>query len=265
MKKVIYKYFRVNQYLYDTLISNQLYFSSIKQFNDPYDCHLALFEDISEEDFKTYLDYTFSEEAREKYLAAFKKKPKEFVQPFIDMYKGILNYYGICCFTKAKDNILLWSHYSDSHKGVCLGFDYDKMTKKFPQFDEVEYADTPFYFNLKNPSESVAKTVLRKSKDWYYEQEIRFLMERSKSIDFYQDALLEVNFGAKCNKRDVMNIQYLISKLNYPNCKFYNADINQKKYIVEFSYSDINVLKKEVLEDSKEIRYSKTVNLEHLL
>lgn len=266
MKKTIYKYFRINQFLYDTLISNQLYFSSLHQFNDPYDCYLSLFDKISEDDFKVYLkNSNVPEDIMNKYLDAFNKKGQEFVAPFVDAYKGFIDYHGICCFTKGKDNMLLWSHYADSHKGVCLGFDYDLMIKKFPQYDEVEYSDVPFYFDIKNVDESIAKTILRKSTDWKYEEEIRFIMERSKTVGFFQEALTEVNFGARCSKRDMMNIQYLVSKLNYPNCAFNTSFINTKKYQVEFEASDFEQLKKDVLNESKEIRYTNTVDLKSLL
>ncbi|MFI5416343.1 MAG: DUF2971 domain-containing protein [Nitrososphaerales archaeon] len=266
MKNIVYKYFRINQYLYDTLISNQLYFSSIGQFNDPYDCHIAIFDKISEDDFIVFVENSFKDtETQKKYIDAFRNNPEEFSKQFIEMFKGWLKYLGICCFTKGKENVLLWSHYADSHRGVCLGFDYELMKKKFPQFDAVIYGDEPFYFDIKNPGDSITKTALRKSSNWKYEDEIRFFMERSKNIDFFQEALLEVNFGSRCNKREMMNIQYLISKLNYPNCAFFKASINQSKYTVEFDKSDINVLKKEVLKDSEEIRYAQTVNLEHLL
>ncbi|AXE21170.1 hypothetical protein DR864_27250 [Runella rosea] len=265
MTKIIYKYFRVNQYLYDTLISNQLFFSSINQFNDPYDCHMTVLEDIPIEDFKVFLDAYFSEESREKYLAAFKENPKEFVQPFINMFRDWINNFGICCFTKEKNNLLLWSHYADSHKGVCLGFDYDLMIKKFNQYEEVEYSDTPFYFDLKHPQESVSKTLLRKSRHWEYEREIRFVMERSKNADFFLEALVEVNFGTRCNKRDRLNIQYLISRMGYPKCDFYNANIDKKEYTVEFTKSYFEELKKDVMNDSRHIPFSKEVKLDHLL
>lgn len=31
---------------------------------------------------------------------------------------------GIYCFTKSEDNILMWSHYANEHKGICLEFDH---------------------------------------------------------------------------------------------------------------------------------------------
>src|SRR5438552_2914382 len=31
--------------------------------------------------------------------------------------------YGALCFSKSPSNPLLWSHYADKHKGICLGFE----------------------------------------------------------------------------------------------------------------------------------------------
>jgi hypothetical protein len=30
--------------------------------------------------------------------------------------------YRVCCFSSEKDNMLMWSHYGDSHKGIAIGF-----------------------------------------------------------------------------------------------------------------------------------------------
>ena len=46
------------------------------------------------------------------------------------------------CFSKRNDSILMWSHYADSHKGVCFEFDYESpyfydvlYENKIPEFD----------------------------------------------------------------------------------------------------------------------------------
>src|SRR5215216_5139997 len=31
--------------------------------------------------------------------------------------------FGVVCFSRNWNNPLLWAHYSDKHKGICLGFD----------------------------------------------------------------------------------------------------------------------------------------------
>src|SRR6185369_16167015 len=31
--------------------------------------------------------------------------------------------YGVLCFSRSWSHPLLWSHYADKHRGICLGFD----------------------------------------------------------------------------------------------------------------------------------------------
>ena len=33
--------------------------------------------------------------------------------------------FGLLCFTKHWRNPVLWSHYADTHRGLCLGFEVD--------------------------------------------------------------------------------------------------------------------------------------------
>ena len=44
----------------------------------------------------------------------------KFTDPF---FAKIYHRFRVLCFSKAKDPILMWSHYADSHKGIALGFD----------------------------------------------------------------------------------------------------------------------------------------------
>src|SRR5262245_61537973 len=39
------------------------------------------------------------------------------------MMNGILDSMSIVCFSAKRDDNLMWSHYSDSHRGICLEFD----------------------------------------------------------------------------------------------------------------------------------------------
>ncbi|CAD5253139.1 MULTISPECIES: DUF2971 domain-containing protein [unclassified Imperialibacter] len=266
MGEVIYKFFRTNEYLFDTIISNQLYFSSIKQFNDPYDCHLTVGEEIPIESFETHINTLHDkEEDRLKHLKAFKKDPHTYTQRYIDCFNQILNYYGICCFSRTKHELLLWSHYTDSHKGVALGFDYELLKKKYLQFDEVDYDDNPYVFDINDINHSIARTILRKSTNWKYEKEIRFIMERSKSVAFDMSALVEVNFGLRCPKRTCVSIHYLINKLGYKNCKFLESNLNTLKYSLNFSSVDFEALKQEVLNESKEKRFNVNFSFKDLI
>ena len=87
---------------------------------------------------------------------------------------------GILCFSRDFKNPLLWSHYSDNHKGVCLVFETDK--KIGDDFLEVDYKnefiDIPVDFlgehNQENDEKIVLKYLATKYDNWKYEDELRF-------------------------------------------------------------------------------------------
>src|SRR6516165_6791682 len=37
--------------------------------------------------------------------------------------RRIVELHSALCFSKSWNNILMWSHYADKHRGICLGFD----------------------------------------------------------------------------------------------------------------------------------------------
>lgn len=42
-------------------------------------------------------------------------------------YEGEFKKYGVFCASSDCNNELLWAHYADSHKGICIGFDAKKL------------------------------------------------------------------------------------------------------------------------------------------
>lgn len=250
---VIYKYFRINEYLYDLLISNQLYFSSIEQFNDPYDSMFSP-EDLNEDLMGYYLTEIIKmsdKDKKDKILEAFRRNPKEVSNEFLLPYRNWLKYKGICCFSKVKDNILMWSHYAHSHTGVCLGFNYDLLTRHYGQFEEVSYKNEIVTFSIRDAENLIAQTLLRKSEDWKYEEEIRFFIERKRHHDFPIEALVEVNFGDKCSRRNMMNIIYLCQRMGFVNCEFKKITINESQYTLNFDRVDIDALRRSVFEEDR--------------
>lgn len=116
--------------------------------------------------------------------------------------------FGVICFSKTWKSNLMWAHYADKHRGLCLGFDikdsgqltkidYLKRRKEFPK----AYKD-----DLSSVAEDLITTCLKvKSIEWKYEQEHRLrvsLKEKSDGI-YYQKfgsnlSLRQVIIGARC-------------------------------------------------------------------
>ena len=117
-----------------------------------------------------------------------------------DPFEGLyINYLGrsdldnlidklrVCCFSSDHENLLLWAHYSDNHKGVCL--EYELTEDEFKGgFFEVRYKqDQPILNDIErypkgHPAEGFLKInindesitpFLTKSLEWKYEKEWR--------------------------------------------------------------------------------------------
>jgi hypothetical protein len=112
---------------------------------------------------------------------------------------------GVCCFSAAVDNPLLWSHYSDRHRGLCIGYGLNRTPR--PQLRKVVYGGSrtvatsliakALLENDATAQESLDRDVLlRKAPPWRYEREWRLLGDRG-----VRDSALElkdVTFGLRC-------------------------------------------------------------------
>jgi len=85
---------------------------------------------------------------------------------------------GILCFSKTWRNPVLWGHYADKHKGICLGFEVPRSV-----LGKVKYVDS-------RPSrpdvldEAFMKRLLfTKFSHWQYEQEYRVYVQLEEEID----------------------------------------------------------------------------------
>jgi hypothetical protein len=123
-------------------------------------------------------------------------------------YELLLHYErGVCCFSADYDNPLLWSHYGDQHRGLCIG--YTRNRKPVPRLHRVKYCGdrsipTSLLIEVFCHNRTKGKylldgsVLLRKAKDWSYEREWRLIGEAG-----LQDSpllLTEIIFGMRCSE-----------------------------------------------------------------
>jgi DUF2971 family protein len=80
----------------------------------------------------------------------------------------------LCCSRKWH-NPLLWSHYADKHRGVCLGFDVPKGFVAEVYYDDGRLPDIVPQLLQDGPNAEALWTRLlaTKFRDWTYEDEVR--------------------------------------------------------------------------------------------
>jgi len=112
---------------------------------------------------------------------------------------------GVCCFSTTYTSPLLWSHYGDQHRGMCIGYGIHRRPK--PEMHGVVYGGSRSIRTsvliraLINDDPDAKKeldrdVLLRKARGWEYEKEYRLLGARGD-----QDSpllLKEVTFGLRC-------------------------------------------------------------------
>jgi hypothetical protein len=133
---------------------------------------------------------------------------------------------GLICFSRAWKNPLLWGHYADKHRGVCLGFDVPDDSVK-----EVIYAKRPLKIAVSSRTgrpKLTAKDIKRlqrtKFVGWKYEDEVRYFVELKEVVaegplhfkEFLPDMVLrEVILGPNC-KLPIDGVRKLVKALK-PN------------------------------------------------
>ncbi len=124
------------------LKNRELYFFDPKHFNDPVDCRIELYSAL-----ETAVNVAEREDPTVK--AKLQK-----LGNLDDIYRKIENDVkrsAVFSLSREENNVLMWSHYADSHKGFSVGF---SLSSKFTEYsepnaiigtEEVHYSeDNPF-------------------------------------------------------------------------------------------------------------------------
>lgn len=113
----------------------------------------------------------------------------KFEQDAVDPLKMVAKQALISCFSKIPDSILMWSHYANSHKGICIEIEEERSdfrdviySKKRAKFDfndlikrilAADYLETSPNTSDNEYNYKILKPFFTKSDDWAYEKEVR--------------------------------------------------------------------------------------------
>lgn len=177
--------------------------------------------------------------------------------------------YGVCCFSETPKNILMWSHYTDYHQGICLLFRsrkgdilMDGHTNQFLSlyrpstmeivsrsiFYKIDYKDDlPEPANIFDMSEidKWFKFLQTKFSDWRYEREYRLILPKiyfeNQLLKYGKKSLEGVIFGLNISYDNAKSVYETVKK-NYLDegfvVKFYEAIEVPRKYALEIKQID---------------------------
>lgn len=203
------------QRLRQVVVEGKIYFPPAKFFNDPFDLHpvidLTAPRHVQRKDYER-LAKKYEGLGRAKRRKEARRVMKTSMSPrniaattraIQDQHARVLTEtVGVLCLCKKRDDILMWSHYADSHKGVCLEF--DGMSKFMAHAQEVKYSKTrePIRPYHETQEQMMEKALLTKSDRWAYEDEYRLLRYEGGPglVEFRPHNLTGIIVGANADR-----------------------------------------------------------------
>jgi len=282
----LYKY--VTKERIDILEGGMIRFTQPIAFNDPFELKPHIASLGSAEYAQEFLEENFDEVLKKEYeslpIEAQQQVTIEQLKNFVNSQKmnemlvdmisnlphsiessihtALNSKLGILCLSESTepDNLLMWSHYADSHEGFAIEFDAEH-----PFFDQKRSEDDQFrqlnrVTYQSNRPELIFNEVdnfqnfLVKSTQWEYEQEWRMLTDLSsadKSIETNEhsvhlfnlpfSALKSITFGCKASAELKQEIKSILSdNENLKHIELYEALEDRKEYKLNRTKFDAN-------------------------
>ena len=246
---ILYKY-RVwdDPYQKRILTDNEIYLASADQFNDPFDSTLPYRfkeEDLTPENIYTKLhelgrqqwpdisEEELQQKCYERQMSGVFDNGKYWKDDYEEYKKEMYTKFGIISLTSKNNNLLMWSHYSNSHKGFCVGFDkFILFEVVYGMMGPVIYSDQfPAVGLFDNNSHGLTRILLTKSTDWEYEDEYRITkIDAAKKIfKLPNEAIKEIILGYKMqdNYKDEI---IKLAKDRFPHADIYQSQMNLEQF-----------------------------------
>ena len=125
--------------------------------------------------------------------------------------------------------ILMWSHYANSHKGCCLEFSTQHMPFKRarkvrypPRYPNVNFLEVNDSNDDRKNAKFVETLFCNKAKFWKYEQEWRVLGDKPALYSYEPTALTGIIFGHCMTPEDKDIVRRVVEKRN-PQIQLYQA------------------------------------------
>lgn len=228
------------EWLRDTILNNRLYFSSPSSFNDPFDCKILPSFDGTSEQQRAHVEHLAelkfgsrtTDEARSMIDSAL-ADPLFFDRGYASFQAQSVGELGVYCLSERFDDILMWSHYADAHRGICLILAASQMYADLSLEPVVYPADNAYpniNFFTSTMMQQAEAVLLTKAKHWEYEREWRVIDTTGNGWHEIQpEWLLGIIFGCETPPARMTEIRTLAQQRAL-SLKFFQARKKHREF-----------------------------------
>lgn len=200
----LYSFRRINIHTINDLIGDTITVSNPHTMNDPYDTLLLSWGNYHKEN----------------------KQNRKHIDPYVKS----MEHFRIRSFTKVDSsilsNVLMWSHYADEHKGMCVEYyfseDFEKTTDShICRFRNIIYRTPENTIALNDDAINTDLSLLTKLDSWKYENEVRLISYMPNQEEKYvsiqldsQSYVKNIYFGMRCPSCDIKLITKIMEGKN---------------------------------------------------
>lgn len=248
----LYKYRSFDSFTLAMLCNREVYYSPPSAFNDPLDCKPSLVPDLETPDLLRLAAHIcdtdvgrLGEHPRFKYWESYYKDPgwdaarlplpertlREVLHGVIsDWLKKFFETTGVLCMATSWDSALMWSHYADSHRGLCVEFagsDNACEDLRRVRYDAPRGISAADIAHWKFRRDEAAKERVRdaflavKAPGWTYENEWRDIKKAGVHRSPWD--VSAIYFGLRCPEHVITSLIKLSDSL--PKIKYYQVRV----------------------------------------
>lgn len=206
----------------DIIKNKRLKIASIDDFNDPFEFRFA-----------------------------YEGTNKELEEAFKNVHEYQKHNYRVISFSKDSNNLILWAHYANKHKGILIKFDLNEMKQDGTSFNEttikVNYtherikfsADFDLKVNENKALDLFKKINYTKFKKWKYEDEYRTIIkfdfkENIPYIPILPKSIKEIVLGLNCSWKTELIVKSLLKDMDYKHVLLKKAEIDDYKFKMKY-------------------------------
>jgi hypothetical protein len=198
--------------------------NSPDEFNDPFDLQIIPRADIHNSELRNWIELQIknpiNEQNKSKIINLLQSgdyKIPSFRDGIIEgaLEMGIKTH-GVYCFSKIWDSILMWSHYANRHKGICICFNFNEQSSIAKYLNDVIYSDRYPQIYI-NDSDDFKLFFLTKFLAWKYEYEVRIIKPNAcgEFIQLNENEIEAIIFGIKSSEEEIDNVIKWINAREY--------------------------------------------------
>ena len=218
---LIFRFQRIDKNLLKSLVNSELFFARPDRLNDPFDCRVDILSSLK------------NAVSRANGMTRNELQQLQHIINSLNMEKlsSDLGKIGVCSFSLELENTLMWAHYADNHRGVCLTYEFpkcffDESAPEILGIVDVDYGLNPLsdwflqvaleHNSLEGFVRDLIKKVLTvKAELWKYEKEVRILRREEGVQVIDRQYLKQICFGLKSTDSDIALLRNTIRQCGY--------------------------------------------------